>query len=106
MICYKQSASAIFPSEVKLYKRIISAAYAINVIFQAFFTLAMPIGLALLLSWALTSYASFPDWIYAVLVVLGALSGFYSMIKFVLSAMAGLERLEKQRDDSKSGTDS
>ncbi|MBO5906642.1 MAG: hypothetical protein J6Q85_00615 [Clostridia bacterium] len=84
-----------------MYKRIISAAYTINIIFQAFFTLAMPIGLGLLLSWLLTSYASFPQWTYAILVVLGALTGFYSMIKFVLSAMAGLERLEKQRGASK-----
>ena len=83
-----------------MYKKIISAAYALNIIFQAFFTLAMPIGFGALFAYLLVSYASMPEWIYAPSIIIGVLMGFYSMIKFVISAMAGLERLEKQRGDT------
>ena len=82
-----------------MYKRFVNVLYALNIIFQAFFTLATPIALGILASWLLTKYASAPDWIYAPLVIIGVLGGFYSMIKFVLSAMAGLERLEKEQTE-------
>ena len=84
-----------------MYKKLVSALYVINIVFQAIFTLLTPIALVFGISWLLVSYASAPTWIYAALVTLGALCGFYSMIKFVLSAMAALDRLEKSRDASK-----
>ncbi len=90
----------IFALEVELYKRFISALYAINIVFQALFTLAIPIAIFLLFAWLLVSYASWPTWIYVVFIILGVLSGLYSMIKFIISATSALERLEKQREDS------
>ena len=75
--------------------------YAINIISQAFLTLAFPIGLGILGSWLLVEYASFPGWIYAPLVLIGVLLGFSSMIKFVISAMAGIERLEKEQENER-----
>lgn len=87
--------------EIKMYKKFISALYVINIVSQAIFTLLTPIALGIGLSWLLVRYASVPSWIYAVLITLGALIGFYSMIKFVLSAMASLDRLEKSRSTSK-----
>ena len=87
--------------EIKMYKKFISALYVINIVSQAIFTLLTPIALGFGISWLLVRYASVPSWIYAVLITLGALIGFYSMIKFVLSAMASLDRLEKSRSTSK-----
>lgn len=81
-----------------MYRKLVSSLYVLNIVSQAFFTLLFPIGLGALVSYLLTKYASAPSWIWAVLVVFGALSGLYSMIKFILSAMAGLERLEKEHD--------
>ena len=81
-----------------MYKNFFSVMYALNIIFQAFFCLALPIGLGLLTSWLLTEYASAPDWIYAPIVTASALGGIISMVKFILSAMSGLERLEKERN--------
>ena len=78
-------------------KKIVSVTYIINIVSQAFFNLAFPIGLGLLGSYLLVRYASVGAWIYAISVTLGALIGFYSMIKFVLSAMAALERLEREQ---------
>ena len=83
-------------------KRLVNVMYIFNIIAQAFFDLSLPIGLGLLGSWLLVKYASAPTWIYAPLTVLGALVGFYTMIKFILSAMAALERLEKEQNSKKS----
>ena len=80
-------------------KKIVNAAYILNIVSQAFFNLAFPIGVGVLGSFLLVKYASVGSWIYALLVVLGAVIGFYSMIKFVLSAMAALERLEKEQNE-------
>ena len=80
-------------------KKTINALYVINIMSQAIFDLAVPIGLGLLCSWLLSTYASVGTWIYAFLIPLGALVGLYSMIKFVLSAMAALERLEREQNE-------
>lgn len=84
-----------------MYKKLVNALYIFNIISQAIFTLAIPIALGFGISWLFVSYLSAPGWIYAVLITLGALSGFYSMIKFVLSAMSAYERLEKEQSSSK-----
>lgn len=81
-----------------MYKKLVSALYVLNIVSQAIFTLLIPIGLGVLVSYLLTRFTSAPSWIWAVLVVLGAMSGLYSMIKFILSAMAGLDRLEKEHN--------
>lgn len=81
-----------------MYKKLVGAMYVLNIVFQSFFTLLTPVALCFFLSWLLVSYASAPKWIYAPLLVLGVLSGFYSMIRFVLTAMAGFERLESEQN--------
>ena len=79
----------------------VGALYVLNIVSQAIFTLATPIALGFLLSWLLVSWLGAPTWIYAILITLGALSGFYTMIKFVLSAMSAFERLEKEQNKGK-----
>lgn len=80
-----------------MYKKLVSALYMINIIAQGIVTLLIPAGLMFLLSWLLVSRCSAPTWLYAVLVPIGIISGFISMIKFVIRAAEGVERLEKQR---------
>lgn len=84
-----------------MYKRLVSVMYALNILFQALFTLVMPAALGFGIAWALVSYLGAPEWVYAPLLVVGVLWGFYNMIKFTLSAMAGLERLESSRTEGK-----
>ncbi len=79
------------------YTRFVGALYVINIVSQALFTLVIPIALGVLASYLLVRFASAPEWIYALLVTGGALSGLYGMVKFVLGAMASLERLEKEQ---------
>ena len=71
---------------------------ALNIIIQSFFNLLTPIGLSILVSWLLVEKAHAPGWIYALLVFLGVGIGFYSMLRFLLTALAALERLEKEQE--------
>lgn len=75
--------------------------YAVNIISQAIFTLLTPAALAFGVAWLFVSRVGAPSWLYAVLIPLGVIAGFISMIKFVLSATAALERLEKQNRKGK-----
>lgn len=82
-----------------MYKGIVNALYLLNIIFQSFLNLLTPIGLGLLFSYLLTTYAGAPSWIWAVFTVFGVFVGLFSMIKFILSAMAALDRLEKEQKE-------
>lgn len=87
-----------------MYKKFVSALYVLNIVFQAFYTLALPIGIGALVSFLLTRYADFPGWIWAVLITLGVFTGLFSMVKFIITAMNNLDRLEKQ-DANPTGED-
>ena len=84
-----------------MYRKFISAMYLLNIIFQSFFDLALPIGATILISWLLVEKAGAPSWIYAPLVVIGVIIGFISMIRFILSATRALDRLEAQGKQKK-----
>ena len=79
------------------YRGLVNALYVMNVVSQAIFSLAAPIAVGILISYLTVRFLSAPTWIYAPITVLCAISGICSMIKFILSAMAGLERLEKEQ---------
>ena len=80
-----------------MYGKFVSAMYLLNILFQSLFNLAIPILLMLGLSWLLVTKCGAPEWLYAILGVVGALVGMMSMIKFIIGAGASLERLEKER---------
>lgn len=82
-----------------VYGKIISPLYVINIIFQAFVSLISPAAIMLLAAWLIDKYTSVGGWIYAVLITLGVITGFFSMIRFVLRGMAALEALEKQHKE-------
>lgn len=84
-----------------MYRKFVSAMYLLNILFQSLFNLAAPILLMLGLSWLLTAKCGVGEWIYAVLGVVGVMIGFVSMIRFITSAGASLERLERERDSKK-----
>lgn len=83
------------------YGKFVNAIYLINVIVQSFFSLACPMGLGFLSAWLLVEKAGAPAFLYAVFIVLGALIGIYSMVKFIITTMAAVERLEKQREEKR-----
>lgn len=81
-----------------MHKRIFSAVFILNTLFQALLSLIFPIGVGLLFSYISVSFWSFPSYTYAIAVPLGAILGIYSMIRFILSTMRALEALEAERN--------
>ena len=81
------------------YGKFVSAVYIVNVLIQGFFSLACPMGLGLLVAWLLVDKGGAPVFWYPVLIVLGAILGLYSMIKFIIDTMTAVERIEKQREE-------
>lgn len=81
-----------------MHNRLFSLLYAINIVSQAIFSLLFPVGLMFLAAWLLVTRAGAPKFVYAVAIILGFLSGIYSMVRFVMTATANLERLENQEN--------
>ncbi len=77
--------------------------YAVNIIMQAVFTLVIPAGLLLAISFLFVSRLGAPMWIYAIAITLGIIIGLISMVRFVIAASESLERLEKQQNKNKTG---
>ncbi|MBQ8372583.1 MAG: AtpZ/AtpI family protein [Clostridia bacterium] len=77
-------------------KRTISTVHTVNIVFQSIFTLAMYIGLGLLIGWLASTYWGAERWIYVPCILGGVAIGFVSMVRFVLLASRNLEWLEKQ----------
>ena len=65
---------------------------------QSTVTLLIPVGVMFLAAWLLVSKAGLPEWIYAIFIPLGVISGFFSMIKFAIRSSEALERMETNRD--------
>ncbi len=82
-----------------MYRKLVNALYVLNIVFQGFYTLALPIGIGALASYLLVRFANAPGWIWAILLILGTFCGLFSMIKFLITAMNNLERLEKEQKD-------
>lgn len=82
-------------------KNFMNAMYALNIVLQSFWTLLMPIGLAVFLGWILTEKCGFGQYVFVILILLGVVIGMISMVKFLLSALAGLERLENEQKNHK-----
>lgn len=81
--------------------RAYSALYVVNIVFQSIFTLCMHIGIGLLLSWLLVEKFGLPSWLYALIILITAFSGIFSMIRFILSAMKALDNLEKSNKEKR-----
>lgn len=80
-----------------MHRKFFNAMYVFNIAMQAIISLVSPIAVGVLLSWLLTEKAGVGSWIYVVLIILGVISGLFSMVRFTLSSMAGIQRLENEQ---------
>ena len=80
-----------------MYKKFISAFYLLNILFQALYSLALPIGIGALAAFLLTEFAFLPSSIWVIALLIGVFIGLYSMVKFILTAMNSLDRLEREQ---------
>ncbi|MBQ2987686.1 MAG: AtpZ/AtpI family protein [Clostridia bacterium] len=78
-------------------KSFMNTMYALNIVWQSFWNLLFPVGLGILIGWLLTEKCGMGDYVFVIFILLGVLVGLVSMIRFLLSALAGLERLEKEQ---------
>lgn len=74
-----------------------STFYVINIVFQSIFTLLWQIGAAVFIGWIFVSNLNAPPWIYVPIILVGVISGLVSMVRFILSAMQALDKLEEQK---------
>ena len=84
-----------------MHNKLFSFLYAINIVSQAIFSLLVPVGLMILAAWLMVDRVGAPKFVYAIAIALGFLIGLYSMVRFVMTATANLERLENQEKKDK-----
>ena len=79
----------------------ISFIYVLNIILQSLFTLAFSIAIFFGIAYLIVDVWGGPSWVYVVLLLVGVGTGLLSMVRFILSAMAGLNRLEAEQRKKK-----
>ena len=84
-----------------MYRKTVNALYLINILSQAIFTLLTPPAIALLISFLFVKFASAPPYLYAILIPIGFVAGMFGMIKFIIRAGDGFERLQKEREEKR-----
>lgn len=84
-----------------MQNKFFSLMYGINIVSQAVFSLITPALIMFGVGWLFVSRVGAPEWIYAILIPIGVITGFISMVKFVIRASTSLERLEKQNRKGK-----
>lgn len=76
----------------------VSFLYVLNIIMQALFSLVFTVAIFFGIAYLLVELAGLPSFLYAILILVGVVSGIYSMVKFILSSMAAVDRLERERN--------
>ena len=76
----------------------VSFLYVLNIIMQALFSLFFTVAIFFGIAYLLVELVGLPSFLYAILILVGVVSGIYSMVKFILSSMAAVDRLERERN--------
>ena len=82
-----------------MYKKFVSAMYLMNIVVQAIFSLVSPALLLFGVSYLLVRFLGAPIWIHAISISVGILIGLVSMVRFVITALNNLEKIEKSRQN-------
>ena len=82
-------------------KRIYNAFFLMNVIFQSFFNLLLPVALAFGLGYLLVGKLSVPEWIYVPLMIVGVFAGLFSMVKFLIYTLKTFEKTEEEQNSTR-----
>ncbi len=77
-------------------KKVFRAVYAMNYLMQAAFCLLFPAGIFILGGWLLVNRCSAGNWALIVGIVLGVLTGFFSMISFLLKSAHAIDPTSAQ----------
>lgn len=69
----------------------------LNLVIQSFLSLLLDIFVALGLGWLLVERLGAPNWTYVVVILVGVIIGVSSMIKFILTAINNMEKIERDK---------
>lgn len=81
-----------------MYKKFMGTLRLLNLLFQAIYTLALPIGISVLISHLVTKHLSWPRWVWALFITVGTLLGLVAMIRYILAEINNMERFEQQKE--------
>ena len=79
-------------------KKLFRAVYALNYVMQAGFSFVVPAGLFIGAGWLLTERGGFGRWVMAATIVLGVLSGLYSMFYYIVKTMNHVDPTEGKEE--------
>ena len=80
-------------------KQAVSFMYSFSIIMQSLFSVVFTTAVFVGIGYVLTTYLSVGQWVYIPLILGGLGIGVFSMVRFVISAMNGLMRIEKEWED-------
>ena len=81
-------------------KKVFSFVYALNYITQTAFCLITPAALFIGGGWLLTNRCGVGRWVMAVAIILGVLTGLYSMFSFLITTMNHVDPTEKGEQEN------
>lgn len=79
----------------------ISFMYVLNIVLQSLFSLLFGTGISVGIAYLLVTYLGVGAWVYIPFILGGLGIGVFSMVRFILAAMSGLERMEKERENKR-----
>ncbi len=79
-----------------MHKKIFSFVYAINYITQAAITMIIPAGLIIGGGWLLHNRCGIGKWVMVLAIVLGVLTGIYSLFHFIIATMNHIDPTEQK----------
>ena len=80
-----------------MYGKFVGFVYYTNIVIQSVLSLLCPVALLTALAWYLVEKQGLPEWVYVPAILLGTVSGLFSMVKYVISATRAAEALAKER---------
>lgn len=84
-------------------KKMLRLAYAINFFLQVAFCMVCPAGLLILGGWYLNSCLGWGRWVLITAIVLGVLTGFWSMISYILRYQNYMDPTQSGKDGERDG---
>ena len=81
-------------------KKIFSFVYALNYITQAAFTMVTPAALIIGGGWLLTNRCGVGSWAMVTAIILGVLTGIYSLFYFIISTMNHIDPTDQKGDSN------
>ncbi len=82
-----------------MYSKLVRFVYGLQLFSQGLFCLLLPPAMGVGGAWLLVHYAQLGEWIYALLITLGALCGLWSMIRYILKVSVQVQAMDRADEE-------